>query len=86
MKRTTLKACLLSLIPCEMKIDETKKQIIDIEIELKTEFPQEKQYQELIKKQSDLNLKIQFENDLTETTENPSKKCVPKDNTYEMEI
>lgn len=52
-------------IPVELevvnrKLEETKQQLADTEKELQKEFPREQEYQDLIKKQTEMNLKMEF--------------------------
>ncbi|WP_025731563.1 helicase-related protein [Heyndrickxia ginsengihumi] len=78
---------IVDLIPVKLestnrKLEETKQQIIDTEIELKKEFPQEMEYQELLKKQAEMNLKMEFEEKIKQQE---SKQEIRKDAVTELQ-
>lgn len=58
----------------EQKIQSTEQQIRDTENELKQPFIYEDEYQKLLKKQTELNLKMEFSSDIMEQDQGNSKK------------
>lgn len=73
----------------ETNIENTKIQMEDIKSELEKPFVYEEQLTSLIKKQTELNLKLEFENEIKQYDESkkeePSLSSPSKNNAYELE-